>query len=123
MYINLYIYENNVRHSTRTNILQLFFPFKELENLIRPLIQEAGNDVPLRKKILLTIWTVATPESFRSVADRFGVRKSTAHTAFKEVIAALNELMPQFVRWPNADECDESERVSSSYVLFYEKLQ
>lgn len=62
---------------------------------------------------------VATPESFRSVADRFGLSKSNAHVVFKEVICALKEMMPQFVKWPNAEECEINERVIYRILYFY----
>lgn len=94
-----------------------------MENLVYQQIRQGENNVPLRKKILLTIWIVGTPESFRSVADRFGLSKSNAHVVFKEVICALKEMMPQFVKWPNAEECENNERVIHRIFLFYTMYQ
>lgn len=68
--------------------------------------------MPLQKKKLLTIWILATPESFRSVADRFGLCKTTTYLTFKEVVLILANLLPQFVRWPDAQECEVIEAVS-----------
>ncbi|XP_011858709.1 PREDICTED: putative nuclease HARBI1 [Vollenhovia emeryi] len=113
--LNLHYYEHVV---PRYNDNQFYSHFRmsrelyeELENLIYRQIRQGKNNVPLLKKILLTIWIVATPESFRSVADRFGLSKSNAHVVFKEVICALKEMMPQFVKWPSAEECETNERI------------
>ena len=35
--------------------------------------------IPLRKQILLTLWVLGNPESLRSVADRFGMTRSSAY--------------------------------------------
>jgi len=87
-----------------------------LENIIRPLIRQRENDIPLSKKLFLTLWIIATPESFRSVADRFGLSKGVTWNVFKEVVYALKRIMPRFIRWPNNAECEESERVH--YFVF-----
>ncbi|CAD6228503.1 GSCOCG00012053001-RA-CDS, partial [Cotesia congregata] len=88
----------------------------ELENVIRPHIPNIDDDdhddnddinlIPLKKKILLTIWILATPDSYRSVADRFGLPKSTAHLIFQVIIDIVTNLLPQFVRWPDANGCE-----------------
>ncbi|XP_047518829.1 putative nuclease HARBI1 isoform X2 [Pieris napi] len=78
----------------------------ELENIIRPHVLDVNHNMPLQKKILLTIWILATPESFRSVADRFGLCKTITYSAFKEIVHILANLLPQFVRWPDAQECE-----------------
>jgi len=81
-----------------------------LENIVGPLIIQRKNDIPLSKKLLLTLWIIATPESFRSVADRFGLSKCVTWKAFKEVVWVLKRIMPRFIRWSNDAECEESER-------------
>lgn len=83
---------------------------------MRPLIRQRENDIPLSKKLFLTLWIIATPESFQSVADRFGLSKGVAWNIFKEVVYALKRIMPRFIRWPNNAECEESERVH--YFVF-----
>ncbi|XP_066582100.1 putative nuclease HARBI1 [Prorops nasuta] len=83
-----------------------------LENLLRPSISDSNkNNLPLKKKILLTIWIISTLETFRSVADRFGVSKTTAYEAFKEVIFTLKILMPNFIQWPDAEKRNESTKI------------
>ncbi|XP_011858212.1 PREDICTED: putative nuclease HARBI1 [Vollenhovia emeryi] len=85
--------------------------YMELENIVRPLIRQRENDIPLSKKLFLTVWIIATPESFRSVADRFGLSKGIAWKAFKEVVWTLRRIMPRFIRWPNNEDCEESEKI------------
>jgi len=52
---------------------------------------------------MMVIWIFATPDSFRSVALRFGVCPSTLHFHYSYIIEALRELAPQYIRWPNAE--------------------
>lgn len=61
---------------------------------------------------MFTIWTLAKPESFLAVSDRFGLAKSTGYQIFVNVIYALAQLMPTYVQWPNVAQCDLSYTVS-----------
>ncbi|CAG5037358.1 unnamed protein product [Parnassius apollo] len=95
--------------------------FEELVSIIEARIailnanpeNNSDNDsgIPMRKKILLTIWVLATPDSYRSIADRFGLGKSKAHTCFKEIVSILADLISEFVTWPNEDLLREIEQV------------
>ncbi|XP_053595504.1 putative nuclease HARBI1 [Microplitis demolitor] len=103
--------EINPRNDAPARILNYYE--EELENVIRRHIPNNEDDddndddsIPVKKKILLTIWILATPDSFRSVADRFGLPKSTAHLIFTEIVDVLSYLLPQFIRWPDANECE-----------------
>jgi hypothetical protein len=40
-------------------------------------VMDQGQTVTVDKKLLATLWILANPESYRSVADRFGMSKST----------------------------------------------
>lgn len=52
----------------------------------------------------MVIWLLATPDSFRSVALRFGVVESTLYYFYTYVLEALRELADEFIVWPEADE-------------------
>lgn len=52
----------------------------------------------------MVIWIIATPDSFRSVALRFGVRPSTLWYFYSYIIEALREMAPRFITWPDAEE-------------------
>jgi len=43
----------------------------------------------VQTKLLATLWTLSTAESFRSIGDRFDMGKSTLHKVFKETCSAL----------------------------------
>ncbi|KAJ8912604.1 hypothetical protein NQ315_000473 [Exocentrus adspersus] len=50
----------------------------------------SGNpELSLRKQLLITVWYLANIESFRSVADRFGVSKSTAWMCVNKICKDL----------------------------------
>lgn len=54
--------------------------------------------------MLMVIWILATPDTFRSVALRFGVVPGTLYYFYSYIIEALREMAPQFISWPNAAE-------------------
>lgn len=75
-------------------------------NIVAPIVnQEENRDVSVSKKLMFTIWTLAKPESFLAVGDRFGLAKSTGYQIFTNVINALTQLMPIYVRWSTAEQC------------------
>jgi hypothetical protein len=51
----------------------------------------------VEKTLLIAIWTLATPESYRSVSDSFNVGKSTV---FDSVDVVVNHLCQIFIKWP-----------------------
>lgn len=54
--------------------------------------------------MLMVIWIMATPDSFRSVALRFNVRPGTLHYFYSYVIEALKDLAETLITWPTAEE-------------------
>ncbi|XP_018396136.1 PREDICTED: putative nuclease HARBI1 [Cyphomyrmex costatus] len=59
------------------------------------------------KTLLLAIWMMATPNSYRCVADRFGVGKGTAWRSVQKVVHALYSHLNAFIKWPDAERADE----------------
>ncbi|XP_010232614.2 protein ANTAGONIST OF LIKE HETEROCHROMATIN PROTEIN 1-like [Brachypodium distachyon] len=58
--------------------------------------------IPVRKRVAICIWRLATGESYRAISDRFGLGVSTCHKIVLQVCAAIkNTLMPRFIRWPD----------------------
>jgi hypothetical protein len=55
-----------------------------------------GRRISLEKKLLATLWLLSTPDSYRSVADRFDLYKGTLHDVVKEVCNALVALKDEF---------------------------
>lgn len=59
--------------------------------------------IPVRHQLLSVIWLLATPDSFRSVADRFNMAKSILHDSFCRVVNALNVIADSVIVWPQRD--------------------
>ncbi|BAS70789.1 protein ANTAGONIST OF LIKE HETEROCHROMATIN PROTEIN 1 [Oryza sativa Japonica Group] len=59
--------------------------------------------IPVRKRVAVCVWRLATGEPLRLVSKRFGLGISTCHKLVLEVCAALKAMvMPKVVRWPEA---------------------
>ena len=63
--------------------------------------------IPVRQRVAVCVWRLATGEPLRLVSKRFGLGISTCHKLVLEVCAAIrNLLMPRFLRWPDAAAAD-----------------
>ena len=51
-------------------------------------------------RVLGTIWLLSNQESYRGVADRFGMNKGTLHAITTMVIKALVSLKGELIIWP-----------------------
>ncbi|CAO2203823.1 unnamed protein product [Urochloa humidicola] len=59
--------------------------------------------IPVRQRVAVCIWRLATGEPLRLVSKRFGLGISTCHKLVLEVCAAIKTvLMPRFLQWPDA---------------------
>uniref|UniRef100_A0A1Y1KIP5 DDE Tnp4 domain-containing protein n=1 Tax=Photinus pyralis TaxID=7054 RepID=A0A1Y1KIP5_PHOPY len=56
--------------------------------------------INIEKQILAVIWLLATPDSYRSVGDRFDLAKSSLSVCFLRIIKLLNQLAPRIIKWP-----------------------
>lgn len=69
--------------------------YENLEQRLVPILtrnrKEGRPMIPVRQQLLSVIWLLATPDSFRSVADRFNMGKSILHDSFRRVVYALND--------------------------------
>ncbi|KAL3593001.1 hypothetical protein D5086_011641 [Populus alba] len=60
--------------------------------------------IPVRQRIAVCIWRLATGEPLRLVSKRFGLGISTCHKLVLEVCSAIkNVLMQKFVQWPDEE--------------------
>jgi len=59
-------------------------------------------------QVLLTIWTLANQEAFRTIADRFGLaNRGLAHYCFVKICRCLKRVLyPNVIVWPAASECN-----------------
>lgn len=51
---------------------------------------------------LLTLWILANQESFRGVADRFGLSRGHAHTVFIKTVKDLYNARKLYIKWPQS---------------------
>ncbi|CAN7937488.1 unnamed protein product, partial [Ixodes hexagonus] len=56
--------------------------------------------IPVATKILMTLWLLGSQESFRGVADRFGVNKGVLSYVAKQIIATWADAAANFIQWP-----------------------
>lgn len=60
--------------------------------------------VPVRQRVAVCIWRLATGEPLRLVSKRFGLGISTCHKLVLEVCKAIREiLMPRYLQWPEGE--------------------
>lgn len=57
-------------------------------------------DIPL----LMVLWILANPDTFRSVALRFGVLPGVVYFHYAYIVEALREMRPKYVQWPDENE-------------------
>ncbi|XP_018361569.1 PREDICTED: putative nuclease HARBI1 [Trachymyrmex cornetzi] len=85
--------------------------FTYLLNLIKPSLEKQGNGygrcpIPPDVQLLVALWTMATPDSYRSVCDRFNIGRATAWRANRKVCSAIYSLAHKFIKWPDAEEAE-----------------
>jgi len=51
--------------------------------------------------LMMVLWVLASPDTFRSVGVKFGVCKGTVHYHYKYIIECLREMAGDYVQWPN----------------------
>ncbi|KAL2525655.1 hypothetical protein Adt_10709 [Abeliophyllum distichum] len=73
--------------------------------------------VPVRQRVAVCIWRLATGEPLRLVSKRFGLGISTCHKLVLEVCSAIRKvLMPKYLQWPDEENVsrikDEFEAIS-----------
>ncbi|XP_029830989.2 protein ALP1-like [Ixodes scapularis] len=75
--------------------------FEVLLQLTEPnLAKTIGVRVPTATKVLMTLWLLGNQESYRGVADRFGVHKSTLHFVVYEIVLVWARCAPSVIQWP-----------------------
>ncbi|TGZ48709.1 putative nuclease HARBI1 isoform X1 [Temnothorax longispinosus] len=59
------------------------------------------------KQFLVAIWRMATPDSYRSICEKFDLSVSTALLATRRVTKILADLAPTFITWPTGNRCND----------------
>ena len=70
---------------------------------------------PLSRSIMMTLWILANPDTFRSVGVKFGVGKGSVHFHYKYIIQALREMSSSYISWPSNWEMEDAQRFEEAY--------
>lgn len=74
----------------------------ELETAIVKKDTMLRSAIPVRQRVAVCVWRLATGEALREVSKRFGLGISTCHKLVLEVCTAIRSvLMPKFLNWPD----------------------
>ena len=69
--------------------------------------------VPVRQRVAVCIWRLATGEPLRLVSKKFGLGISTCHKLVLEVCSAIRTvLMPKYLQWPDEE---STRRIKDEY--------
>ena len=60
--------------------------------------------VTVEKKLLSTLWLLGNQESYRGVADRFGISKGSLHIYVMTTCKILSALQKDYIKWPSVRE-------------------
>ncbi|XP_072858744.2 uncharacterized protein LOC110082590 isoform X5 [Pogona vitticeps] len=73
----------------------------DLVEKLRPVLQREDTNmraaIPVDKRVALTLWKLATSDSYRSVANQFGVGVSTVSVIVMEVCEAIHDVLLKHV--------------------------
>ncbi|GKV03650.1 hypothetical protein SLEP1_g15920 [Rubroshorea leprosula] len=77
---------------------------EELNSVIAKEDTTLRNAIPVKQRVAVCIWRLATGEPLRLVSKRFGLGISTCHKLVLEVCTAIRTvLMPKYLQWPDDD--------------------
>lgn len=84
---------------------------EELESVVTKKDTMLRLAIPVRQRVAVCIWRLATGEALREVSKRFGLGISTCHKLVLEVCTAIRSvLMPKFLQWPDENRKREIKR-------------
>ncbi|GAB1860463.1 Nuclease harbi1 [Camponotus japonicus] len=66
-------------------------------SLMETPVKSGRKPIPAKKQLLIALWYLATPDSYRSVCVKFGVGKVTAHRALRRVTRELHRNAFRFI--------------------------
>ncbi|XVF24197.1 hypothetical protein REPUB_Repub13aG0106900 [Reevesia pubescens] len=100
--------EEEFRKAFRMSKATFAMVCQELEPVVMKKNTMLRDAIPVRQRVAVCIWRLATGEPLRLVSKRFGLGISTCHKLVLEVCSAIkNVLMPKFLQWPNEKKMKE----------------
>lgn len=89
---------------------------EELESVVTKKDTMLRTAIPVRQRVAVCIWRLATGEALREVSKRFGLGISTCHKLVLEVCTAIRSvMMPKFLQWPEERRMSE---IKHEFELF-----
>ncbi|KAK7411901.1 hypothetical protein VNO78_03345 [Psophocarpus tetragonolobus] len=80
----------------------------ELEAVVTKKNTMLRDAIPVRQRVAVCIWRLATGDPLRLVSKRFGLGISTCHKLVLEVCSAIRSvLMPKFLQWPSEEKMND----------------
>ncbi|CAI0627924.1 unnamed protein product [Linum tenue] len=77
---------------------------EELDSAVMKKNTMLRDAIPVRQRVAVCIWRLATGEPLRIVSKKFGLGISTCHKLVLEVCSAISKvLMPKFIHWPDEE--------------------
>ncbi|KAE8695477.1 hypothetical protein F3Y22_tig00110705pilonHSYRG00031 [Hibiscus syriacus] len=88
---------------------------RELEPAVMKKNTLLRDAIPVRQRVAVCIWRLATGEPLRLVSKRFGLGISTCHKLVLEVCSAIRTvLMPKFLQWPDENKMKDTKQAFQS---------
>lgn len=82
---------------------------RELEPVVNKKNTMLRQAIPVRQRVAVCIWRLATGEPLREVSKRFGLGISTCHKLVLEVCRAIQDVLkPKFLNFPNDRKIQET---------------
>lgn len=76
----------------------------ELDSVVTKKNTMLRDAIPVRQRVAVCIWRLATGDPLREVSKRFGLGISTCHKLVLEVCAAIKTvLLPKYLNWPEEE--------------------
>lgn len=94
--------EEEFRRCFRMSKSTFEFICRELDSVVTKKNTMLREAIPVRQRVAVCIWRLATGDPLRLVSKRFGLGISTCHKLVLEVCSAIKKvLMPKFISWPD----------------------
>ncbi|CAM1154173.1 Uncharacterised protein r2_g4242 [Pycnogonum litorale] len=72
--------------------------------------------IPYRKSTLTILWILCTPDSYRSISERFGISKGTLHYLYTCFVDCFYQTSSTYINWPTLDKMIEtSTKIKATY--------
>ncbi|XP_021804919.1 protein ALP1-like [Prunus avium] len=101
-YNNPNVSDDEFREAFRMSKATFDMICEELDSAVTKKNTMLRDAIPVRQRVAVCIWRLATGEPLRLVSKRFGLGISTCHKLVLEVCSAIKTvLMPKFLQWPD----------------------